>query len=205
MSSSTALSISDQEKLIQKLGIFKIHGRDKRGRRVLRIIGKSYPARLVGSEALKEYLEEKIFPELEEKSFSVVYVHTGVQRSENFPGITALRSVYEAIPTNVRSNLEAVYFVHPGLQARLFLATFGRLLFSGGLYSKVKYLNRLEFLWDHVRRNETEMPEFVYEHDDELEYRPMTTDYGLESDHPRGYCASSVDNPVSMYSMRCIA
>lgn len=42
-------------------------------------------------------------------------------------------------------------------------------------------MNRLEFLWDHVRRNEIEVPEFVYEHDEEMEYRPMV-DYGLESD-----------------------
>lgn len=86
----------------------------------------------MSSEVLKKYLEEKIFPKFEEKAFSVVYVHTGVQRSENFPGISTLRSIYEAMPSNVKNHLEAVYFVHPGLQARLFFATFGRFLFSGG-------------------------------------------------------------------------
>lgn len=83
-------------------------------------------------EALKTYLEEKIFVNLGERPFSVVYVHTGVRRTDNFPGISTLRAIYEAIPINVRDHLEAVYFVHPGLQARLFLATFGRLIFSGG-------------------------------------------------------------------------
>lgn len=72
------------------------------------------------------------------------------------------------------------------------------------LYSKLKYVNRLEFLWEHVRRKEIEIPEFAYDYDEELEYRPMIN-YGLESDHPRVYCASSVDNPVALYSMRCIA
>ena len=73
------------------------------------------------------------------------------------------------------------------------------------LYSKLKYVSRLEFLWDLVRRSEMEMPEFVYDHDDELEYRPVT-DYGLESDHPRVYYAPAVDySPLSVYSMRCIA
>lgn len=81
---------------------------------------------------MKKYLEEKIFLKLQEGPFSVVYVHTGVQRSENFPGISALRSIYDAVPVNVKDGLEAVYFVHPSLQARLFLATFGLLLFSGG-------------------------------------------------------------------------
>ncbi|XP_010266934.1 PREDICTED: protein GDAP2 homolog [Nelumbo nucifera] len=200
----TYASPPEQEQFIDKLEIFKIQGRDKRGRKVLRIIGKFFPARIVSAEVLNKYLEEKIFPQLGERPFSVVYVHTNVQRSENFPGISTLRSIYEALPINVKENLEAVYFVHPGLQSRLFLATFGRFLFSGGLYGKLKYVSRLEFLWEHVRRNEIEIPDFVYDHDEELEYRPMM-DYGLESDHPRVYGAPTVDSPVSMYSMRCIS
>ncbi|KAF5739312.1 hypothetical protein HS088_TW12G00515 [Tripterygium wilfordii] len=202
--STFTLSLREQEQLIEKLEIFKIQGRDKRGHKVLRVVGKLFPARLVSGEGLTKYLEEKVFPNLEGRRFSVVYVHTGVQRSENFPGIFVLRSIYDAIPVNVRDLLEAVYFVHPGLRSRLFLATVGRLFFTGGLYGKLKYVNRLEFLWDHVRRNEMEIPEFVYDHDEELEDRPIV-DYGLESDHPRVYCAASVDAPVSMYSMRCIS
>jgi hypothetical protein len=73
------------------------------------------------------------------------------------------------------------------------------------LYSKLKYVTRMEFLWDHVRRSEIGIPEFAYDHDEELEYRPMM-DYGLESDHPRVYGGPSMDNnPLSLYSMRCIA
>ena len=87
---------------------------------------------MLSVEVVRKYLEERVFPRLGKKPFSVVYVHSGVQRSENFPGISALRSIYEAIPANVKENLEAVYFVHPGLQSRLFLATFGRFLFTGG-------------------------------------------------------------------------
>uniref|UniRef100_A0A2P2Q6Y5 Uncharacterized protein MANES_02G111300 n=1 Tax=Rhizophora mucronata TaxID=61149 RepID=A0A2P2Q6Y5_RHIMU len=184
--------------------IFKIQGRDKRGNKVLRILGKFFSDGLLSGDALKTYLEEKVFPELGEKPFAVLYVHTGVQRSENFPGISSLRSLYDAIPTNVKDNLRALYFLHPALQSRLFLATFGRLFFSSGLYSKLRYINRLDYLWEHVRRNEVEIPEFVYDHDEDLDYRPMV-DYGLESDHPRVYVAPTIDSPVSMYSMRCIS
>ncbi|KAM1133065.1 hypothetical protein ACFX15_041636 [Malus domestica] len=209
------LSLSDQQHLLEKLQVFNIQGRDKHGRNVLLIVGKFFPARSVTNEAVNKYLEEKIFPKLGEKAFfSVVYVHTDVNRGDNFPGISTLRSIYEAIPTAVKDRLQAVYFLHPRLQAKLFLATFGRLLFTGGLYKKLKYVQRLEFLWNQVRRNEVEIPEFVHDYDEELEYRPIM-DYGLESDHPRVYEASSfassttssmLDWPgVSMYSMRCIA
>ncbi|XP_008241992.1 PREDICTED: protein GDAP2 homolog [Prunus mume] len=200
----TQISESEQQQLIEKLDIFRIKGRDKRGRSILRIIAKFFPARIVSVDALRKYLEEKIFPALEKKPFAVLYVHTGVQRCENFPGISAVRSIYDAIPINVKRNLEAVYFLHPGLQARLFLATFGRFLFTGGVYGKLKYVSRLDYLWEHVRRSEIEVPEFVYDHDEDLEDRPMM-DYGLESDHPRVYDAPAFDSPVSMYSMRCIS
>lgn len=201
---TTQISESEQRALIEKLDIFKIKGRDKRGRTIIRIIGKFFPARMVSVDVLSKYLEDKIFPELDNKPFAMLYFHTGVQRSENFPGISALRSIYDAIPINVKRNLEAVYFLHPGLQARLFLATFGRFLFTGGVYGKLKYVSRLDYLWEHVRRSEIEVPDFVYDHDEDLEHRPMM-DYGLESDHPRVYDAPAVDPAVSMYSMRCIS
>ncbi|PPD77418.1 hypothetical protein GOBAR_DD25659 [Gossypium barbadense] len=78
------------------------------------------------------YLEEHIFPRLG-KTFLALYVHIGVQRSENFPGISALRWINEAIPINVWDNLQTVYFLNPGLQPHLLLATFGHFLLSGGV------------------------------------------------------------------------
>lgn len=83
-------------------------------------------------EAVNKYLQEKIYPSLEQRQFSIVYLHTGVNRAENFPGIAALRSICDAMPENVKNHLNAVYFLHPSLQSRLFLALFGRLIFSGG-------------------------------------------------------------------------
>lgn len=192
-----------QQQLLHKLQLFKIQGRDKRGHKLLRIIGNLFLARHVSIEAVNKYLEEKIYPELGEKPFSVVYVHTRTEWGKNFPGISALRSIYDGIPINIKNQLEAVYVVHPGLQARLFLATFGHFILSGGLYGKLKYVTRLEFLWEHVRRKEIEIPEFVYDHDEELEYRPAM-EYGLESDHPRNYGTPLTDS-LSVFSMRCIA
>ncbi|KAI3808375.1 hypothetical protein L1987_24324 [Smallanthus sonchifolius] len=193
----------EQIKQIHKLNLFKIKGRDKRGHKIVRIIGKHFPAKSLTVDLLKKYLEVKIFPKLE-RPFVVVYVHTDVHKSENFPGISVLRSVYDAIPITVKQNMEAVYFVHPDLQSRIFLATFGRFIFTGGLYAKLRYVSRLAYLWEHVKRNEIEIPEFVYDHDEDLEYRPMM-DYGLESDHARVYGAHAVDSAGAMYSMRCIS
>ncbi|CAL1383786.1 unnamed protein product [Linum trigynum] len=207
MAASLSLSFPDQISLLDKLQLFRVQGRDKRGNKVLRVIGKYLPARMVSCEAVKKHLEDSVFPKLGEKPFSVVYFHAGVQRGENFPGISALRSFYDAVPDPLKENLQAVYFVHPGLQARIFLGTFGRFIFTSGLYGKVRYVSRLEFMWEYVRKGEIEVPEFVKDHEEELEYRPLTTlDYGMESDFPRPYCAgANMDNPMALYSMRCIS
>ena len=45
MDSSLTLLESDQENLLEKLGIFKIQGRDKVGRKVLLITGKLFPGK----------------------------------------------------------------------------------------------------------------------------------------------------------------
>ncbi|XP_019172268.1 PREDICTED: ganglioside-induced differentiation-associated protein 2-like [Ipomoea nil] len=198
------ISEADQEQLLQNLQVFKIKGKDKSGRKILQIFGKFFPARIVSVEVVNKFLREKIFPDLENRPFAVLYFHTDVEKNENFLGISALRSLYDSIPAAVRQNLEAVYFVHPGLQSRLYLATFGRIMFTGGLYGKLRYVTRLAYLWDHVRRNAVEIPEYVHDHDADLEYRPMM-DYGFETDHTRVYGAPALDSPDPMHSMRCIS
>ncbi|XP_075517110.1 uncharacterized protein LOC142551647 [Primulina tabacum] len=210
--SSSLLSQSEQQKLIKKLDVFKIQGTDKRRLPILRIVGKLFPGKLVGVEALKKFLEAEIFPSLKGRRFSVVYVHSGVNRSENSPGILAMKSIFDAVPAEFGQNVEAVYFLHPSLQCRLFLATFGRILFSGaaaaGFYGKLRYVKKLNLLRNSVRWDKLEMPEFVYEYDEEKEeeYCPKM-DFGLESDHPRlsTYRAPSLDWTISTYSMRSIA
>lgn len=49
------------------------------------------------------------------------------------------------------------------------------------LYWKIKYVSRLQYLWDDIKKGEFEIPEFVREHDNVLEHRPLT-DYGIEPD-----------------------
>ncbi|EPS66764.1 hypothetical protein M569_08013, partial [Genlisea aurea] len=160
-------------------------------------------ARNLSVDVVKMYLEAEIYPILNERPFSVLYIHTGVNRVENFPGLTALKSLYDAVPSNIMEKLEAFYFLHPGLQSRLFLATFGRFIFSGtGLYGKLKYVNRLDFLWEKVKRNEIDIPDFVWESDEDMDRRPLM-DYGIESDHPRSVYWNP--SPLSTYSTRCIA
>lgn len=64
----------------------------------------------------------------------------------------------------------------------IIINSFGSVCFAlFRLYWKIKYINRLQYLWDDIKKGEIEIPEFVQQHDDILEDRPLT-DYGIEPD-----------------------
>uniref|UniRef100_A0A0A9ABP0 CRAL-TRIO domain-containing protein n=1 Tax=Arundo donax TaxID=35708 RepID=A0A0A9ABP0_ARUDO len=194
--------------LLERSRAITLQGRDRNCRAVVRIVGNYFPARALGGragEALRGYLRERVLPEIGDREFVVVYMHSRVDRGDNLPGVGAIRAAYESLPAQAKERLRAVYFVHPGLQSRLFFATFGRFLFSSGLYEKLRYMSRLEYVWAHVHKGELEVPDCVREHDDELERRPLM-DYGIEATDRRCmFDAASMDTSASLHSLRCIS
>ncbi|KAF9593942.1 hypothetical protein IFM89_026185 [Coptis chinensis] len=178
---SYLLNNDDDFSDLDLLQAFLVQGLDKSGNRILRIVGKYFPAPIISAERLKKYVFHKIFSELQEGPFCIVYIHSTVQKEDNSPGMTILRWIYEELPSEFKDKLQVVYFVHPGLRSRLLLATLGRFFLSGGVYWKIKYISRLQYLWEDIKKGEVEIPEFVKTHDDVLEHRPLT-DYGIEPD-----------------------
>lgn len=166
---------------LDALQIFRVQGSDRAGNRLFRIVGKYFPAPVISAERLKKYVFHKIFTELPEGPFSILYIHSTVQKEDNNPGMTILRWIYEELPGECKDRLQVVYFLHPGLRSRLVFGTLGRFFLSGGLYWKIKYISRLQYLWEDIKKGEVEIPEFVQNHDDILEHRPLT-DYGIEPD-----------------------
>ncbi|XP_062217509.1 uncharacterized protein LOC133917647 [Phragmites australis] len=201
-------AMAEPELLLERSRAITLQGRDKRARAVVRIVGNYFPARALGGraeEVLRGFLRKRVLPEIGDREFVIAYMHSRVDRGDNFPGVGAIRAAYESLPPEAKERLRAVYFVHPGIQSRLFFATFGRFLFSSGLYEKLRYMSRLEYVWAHVHKGELEVPESVREHDDELERRPLM-DYGIEAaDHRCMFDAASMDTSASLHSLRCIS
>ncbi|XP_043701451.1 ganglioside-induced differentiation-associated protein 2-like isoform X2 [Telopea speciosissima] len=159
---------------LDALQVFRVEGTDNCGNRIFRIV-----APVVSGERVKKYIFHKLSIELPEGPFCIVYMHSTVQKEDNSPGMTVLRCIYEALPSSYKDRLRVVYFLHPGLRSRLILATLGRFFLSEGLYWKIKYISRLQYLCENIKKGEIEIPEFVRDHDDILEHRPLT-DYGIE-------------------------
>uniref|UniRef100_J3L7T5 CRAL-TRIO domain-containing protein n=1 Tax=Oryza brachyantha TaxID=4533 RepID=J3L7T5_ORYBR len=211
---------------LEDLQVVRVHGTDRAGRRIVRVVGRFFPvphfcdisdprytgmlgsefetgtgssnqvlfpsslptltwlqmaAPVIGGERLKRYVLHKLRTELPDGPFCILYMHSTVQSDDNNPGMSILRGVYEDLPHECKERLQVLYFLHPGLRSRLAIATLGRLFLSGGLYWKIKYVSRLEYLWGDIRKGEVEIPDFVIDHDKVLEHRPLT-DYGIEPD-----------------------
>lgn len=156
-------------------------GSDVSGNRIFRIVGKYFPALVINAERLRKYVVQKILVEMPEGPFCIVYMHSAVRNEDNNPGMTILRWIYEGLPSDHKGRLQVLYFIHPGIWSRLAIATLGRFFLSGGLYWKIKYVSRLQYLWEDIKKGEVEIPDFVQDHDDVLEHRPLT-DYGIEPD-----------------------
>ncbi|EFJ32777.1 hypothetical protein SELMODRAFT_168470 [Selaginella moellendorffii] len=162
---------------LEALQLIRVQGRDKQGRRIVRVVGKFLHAAIIDAQRLQRFVVLKL-ARFELESFVIVYFHTCVQSGENSPGVKALHQIHAALPAAVRQKLEIVYFVHPGIRSRLILATLGRIFLSDGLYWKLHYVSRVEFLRDYIKDDQLEVPEFVEEHDGELENNPLV-DYGI--------------------------
>ncbi|XP_002968258.2 protein GDAP2 homolog [Selaginella moellendorffii] len=178
---------SEEAAEFDKLDFLKLDGVDRQGRRIVRIVGKFFPAAAFSKDKLHAYILHKLkFLSVEAggPSFVVVYFHTGVENSVNNPGLLTLRWLYESLPPESKHGIDAIYFVHPGLQSRLLLATLGRMFLSEGFYAKVNYVPRIEFMWSYIDSDQLEVPEFAWEYDDNLECRPYF-DYGSASEDLR--------------------
>lgn len=186
---------------LEELKVLQLEGVDNKGRQIARIVGKFLPARVIDGDRLQAYMLHKLHQELQDGPIVILYFHTCVQSGDNSPGILTLRRIYESLPQPLKLRLEAVYIVHPGIRSRLLLATLGRFFLSEGFYSKVVYIHRLEFLCDFVKDGQVEVPEFVWEHDQELESRPLM-DYGLDVDPLQYNNMDALGPPHSRLSFR---
>lgn len=198
----TDLPLVEDISALDALQFFRLErGSDRSGNRIFRIVGKYFPAPVIGAEWLKKYIIYKIATELPQGPFCIVYMHSTVRKEYNSPGLTILRWIYEELPSDFKDRLQVVYFVHPGLRSRLVIATLGRFLLSGGIYWKIQYVSRLQYLWDGMKKGDIDIPDFVQEHDDVLEHRPLT-DYGIEPDplHLAGF--PSATYPYGRYEDR---
>eukprot|EP00899_Mesostigma_viride_P012979 jgi/Mesvir1/21682/Mv04103-RA.1 len=175
------LRIAQEEDLSseEELGFCSIAGNDLEGRPMVVIKGRQLPVTVMDMQKIRRFIIRTL-DDVVRDEYSLVYFHTDVTRAENSPGVLWLIQTFQFLPRRYKKNLKALFVVHPALQLRTLMAALAPWL-SDKFWSKVVYIPRVEFLWDYCASSALEVPEYVAEHDKELEASPLM-DYGIIGD-----------------------
>ncbi|KAL6746027.1 Sec14p-like lipid-binding protein [Haematococcus lacustris] len=174
------LAVADGEDFadLDKLGFLQTGLEDKQGRQVVLVIAKLYPAKVLQRDRVLRYFCRKVHA-VAEAPYSLVWLHSTATYWENCPSALWMWRTWDSLPAHYRTNLVAMHVLHCDLNLWTAAVCLGPWL-SGGLWRKVNWVSRVEFLWDVVDKAALlpRLPEFVCEHDGVLEEQPLA-DYGI--------------------------
>ncbi|XP_029018791.1 rho GTPase-activating protein 8-like isoform X2 [Betta splendens] len=151
---------------VARHGIIQVSGDDNYGRKL--IIFSSCclpPSHQLNHRRLLEYLKFTL-DQYVEMDYILVYFHHGL-RSSNKPSVKWLREAYSEFDRKYKKNLKTLYVVHPTNFIRIIWNIFKPLI-SHKFGKKLKYVNYLAELRDHLNYEQLIVPPDVLRHDEKL-------------------------------------
>ncbi|XP_022638891.1 ganglioside-induced differentiation-associated protein 2 isoform X3 [Vigna radiata var. radiata] len=140
-------------------------GVDSDGHPVMVVVGAHFLLRCLDLERFVLHVVKEFEP-LIQKPFSIVYFHSAASLQIQ-PDLGWMRRLQQILGRKHQRNLHAIYVLHPtfGLKA----AVFGLQLFVDNVvWKKVVYVDRLLQLFRYVPREQLTIPDFVFQHDLEV-------------------------------------
>ncbi|AWP06090.1 putative rho GTPase-activating protein 8 [Scophthalmus maximus] len=123
------------------------------------------PSHQLNHRRLLEFLKFTL-DQYVEMDYILVYFHHGL-RSSNKPSLEWLREAYDEFDRKYKKNLKTLYVVHPTNFIRIVWNIFKPLI-SHKFGKKLKYVNFLDELRDHVNYEQLVVPADVLRHDEKL-------------------------------------
>ncbi|BAT74773.1 uncharacterized protein HKW66_Vig0041490 [Vigna angularis] len=161
LSKANSLNLSE----IAEMKIVYRGGVDSEGHPVVVVVGAHFLLRCLDLERFVLHVVKEFEP-LIQKPFSVVYFHSAASLQIQ-PDLGWMRRLQQILGRKHQRNLHAIYVLHPtfGLKA----AVFGLQLFVDNVvWKKVVYVDRLLQLFRYVPREQLTIPDFVFQHDLEV-------------------------------------
>ncbi|XP_070671139.1 uncharacterized protein [Malus domestica] len=137
-------------------------GVDSEGRPVMVVVGAHFLLRCLDLERFVHYVVKEFEP-LIQKPYTIVYFHSAASLQLQ-PDLGWMKRVQQILGRKHQRNLHAIYVLHPtfGLKAAIFALQ----LFVDNV--KVVYVDRLLQLFRYVPREQLTIPDFVFQHDLEV-------------------------------------
>ncbi|XP_054878052.1 rho GTPase-activating protein 8-like isoform X1 [Poeciliopsis prolifica] len=151
---------------VARHGIIQVSGDDNYGRKLIVFSSCCLPpSHQLNHRRLLEYLKFTL-DQYVEMDYILVYFHYGI-RSSNKPSLKWLREAYGEFDRKYKKNLKTLYVVHPTNFIRIVWNIFKPLI-SHKFGKKLKYVNYLAELREHLNYDQLFIPADVLRHDEKL-------------------------------------
>ncbi|XP_068654299.1 uncharacterized protein [Aristolochia californica] len=140
-------------------------GVDSEGRPVMVVVGAHFLLRCLDLERFVLYVVKEFEP-LIQKPYTIVYFHSAASLQLQ-PDLGWMRRLQQILGRKHQRNLHAIYVLHPtfGVKTAIFAL---QLFVDGEVWRKVVYVDRLLQLFRYVPREQLTIPDFVFQHDLEV-------------------------------------
>ncbi|XP_023002685.1 protein GDAP2 homolog [Cucurbita maxima] len=161
LAKSNSLNLSE----IGEMKIVYRGGVDSEGRPVMVVVGAHFLLRCLDLERFVLYVVKEFEP-LIQRPYTIVYFHSAASLQPR-PDMGWMKRLQQILGRKHQRNLQAIYVLHPtfGLKAAVFAM---QLLVDNAVWNKVVYIDRLLQLFKYVPREQLTIPDFVFQHDLEV-------------------------------------
>ncbi|XP_048135998.1 protein GDAP2 homolog isoform X3 [Rhodamnia argentea] len=161
LSKATSINLSE----IAEMKIVYRGGVDSEGRPVMVVVGAHFLLRCLDLERFILYVVKEFEPVIK-KPYTIVYFHSAASLQLQ-PELGWMRRLQQILGRKHQRNLHAIYVLHPTfhLKATIFAL---QLFVDNVVWKKVVYVDRLLQLFRYVPREQLTIPDFVFQHDLEV-------------------------------------
>ncbi|XP_006649411.1 protein GDAP2 homolog [Oryza brachyantha] len=150
---------------IAEMKIIYRGGVGSEGRPVMVVVGAHFLLRCLDLERFILYVVKEFEP-LIQKPYSIVYFHSAASLQVQ-PDLGFMKRLQQILGRKHQHNLHAIYVLHPTLGLRTAILAL-QLFVDREVWKKVVYVDRLVQLFRYVPREQLTIPDFVFQHDLEV-------------------------------------
>lgn len=161
LSKANSLNLSE----IAEMKIVYRGGVDSEGHPIMVVVGAHFLLRCLDLERFVFHVVKEFEPVIQ-KPYTIVYFHSAASLQIQ-PDLGWMRRLQQILGRKHQRNLHAIYVLHPtfGLKAAVFAL---QLFVDNVVWKKVVYVDRLMQLFRYVPREQLTIPDFVFQHDLEV-------------------------------------
>ncbi|KAL6641006.1 hypothetical protein ACP70R_019187 [Stipagrostis hirtigluma subsp. patula] len=161
LAKANSLNLSE----IAEMKIIYRGGVDTEGRPVMVVVGAHFLLRCLDLERFVLHVVKEFEP-LIQKPYTIVYFHSAASLQPQ-PDLGFMKRLQQILGRKHQRNLHAIYVLHPTLGLRTAILAM-QLVVDGEVWKKVVYVDRLVQLFRYVPREQLTIPDFVFQHDLEV-------------------------------------